>query len=115
MRPFPILITPTTEAVSILLDTTTTLSTVPKERRGGVQPCLSAIGTLVAANGEEILIQKPIVADPSVSNDAHWSQLSINDTDLKLREGHDAEPIPVALIVRIKKPATASAVGVGWI
>lgn len=74
--------------------------------------CFSVIGTLSGV--EEIVIQRPLIDAPEQANDAHWSTLSLNDTEAILRVGHDAEPIPVSMILRVFKPVTVNAVGVGW-
>ena len=99
----PACIMPTTAAAVAIVD-----SGAMSGRTG----CFSTIGTLDGA--EEILIQRALVAAPDQSNDAHWATLSLNDTEATLRVGHDAEPIPISMILRVSKPATTNAVGVGW-
>lgn len=99
----PCIIPPTTAAVTKVINTA----------RDGRPGCIMAIGPL--GSSERILIQRPLIhIDPDPDNNAHWATLKQNDDEAVLRDGHDAHAIPVGVILRVVKPATATAVGVSW-
>ena len=85
--------------------------TVLDTSRHGAPGCLSIIG---AIGSEEIIVQRPLNDDPDPANAAHWGQLTIDTVDIKLTATAHAKAIPVGMLIRVEKPATAAAVGVRW-
>lgn len=98
---FTALIHPTASAATKVIKTTSWLSNKPA--------CLSVVGTL---GGESILIQIPVNTDPDPATDVHWTDYYQEGAQVKLDAYNLAVAIPVGLTIRIKKPATANAVGV---
>lgn len=64
---------------------------------------------------EQIPIERPMVTeDIDPDEPSHWKTIQENDVDAVLRVGNDDFQVPVGVIIRINKPATANAVGVSW-
>jgi hypothetical protein len=98
----PTIITPQTAAATKVINTA-------RDVRPG---CLFVVGPL--GEGESIQIKIPTVNDADPTNAAHWQQLYQDGVAVTLTSSHNAEAIPVGMIVLISKPLTAQSVGVGW-
>lgn len=76
---------------------------------------LSIIGVLGVS--ETVTVEIPTLEDYNgvdLANDAHWTALYQDGSPVTLTSTHNAECIPIGLMVRIKKPVTSAAVGVRW-
>lgn len=74
--------------------------------------CFSVIGVL--QSDEEITFEIPANIDPDVDTDAHWTPLMQSGAAVVLSSTHNAESVPVGLVLRVSKPATDNAVGLRW-
>lgn len=101
MYAFNPLINPTTVAAHKVIRTTGWLSSKPA--------CLSVVGKLFT---EVISLEIPANTDPDPDVDSDWMDFYQDDVQVLLTSTNMAVAIPVGLTIRIKKPATANAVGV---
>lgn len=95
---------------SCLIDPTTAAVTKVYNSSGATRPVLLEL--VGAVTTEQILLKRPLNADPDENKPTHWATRKINDEEQTLREGHTSIAIPVNMLIYIDKPVTANDVGV---
>jgi hypothetical protein len=99
-----IVITPTIAAATVVMNF---------DRYSYDFPCyLYIIGTITS---ETVAIQRPTVADPSPTNDAHWVAVTEGNVTWSLSSTNSAQLIKGGITIRIVKTSSGSnAFGIGY-
>ena len=105
-----VIITPTTEAATFLVDLTRGVFSAAEGGIVGMPATLELIGTL--GSGETISVEYPLVADPDPTDDADWAQYYYRDEAIQLTSTNHSETNVTRTLFRINKTATAAAAGV---